>query len=86
MIGLDKFYFEMIILNSGHTSVSMDPSWFRPDMTFAVDWALSNNYLSIQPGTAHSTKKGLEKDLPSLHKDLFFMEHLLFMLLIDLVN
>ena len=24
-------------------------SFSRPDMTFAVDWALSNNYLSIYP-------------------------------------
>ena len=26
----------------------------RPDMTFAVDWALSNNYLSIYLGTENS--------------------------------
>ena len=26
----------------------------RPDMTFAVDWALSNNYLSIYPYSGHS--------------------------------
>ena len=25
----------------------------RPDMTFAVDWALSNNYLSICAGQSH---------------------------------
>ena len=30
-----------------HTATIIDSIGSRPDMTFAVDWALSNNYLSI---------------------------------------
>ena len=31
----------------------------RPDMTFAVDWALNNNYLSIYQGAAQLHKQPL---------------------------
>ena len=33
----------------------------RPDMTFAVDWALSNNYLSIYPEDARLSSTGEAK-------------------------
>ena len=38
-----------------HSRLSCTLFISRPDMTFAVDWALSNNYLSIYPSLSAAT-------------------------------
>ena len=44
------------------------PSACRPDMPFAVDWALKNNYLSIYPQCRTHALHACFKQLPSGRK------------------
>ena len=52
-----------IITNTAHTADSpLSLSYGRPDVTFAVDWALKNNYLSILSRGCHG-KNGHAKKM-----------------------
>ena len=45
LVNLDRYYFILLLLVLRHRRRLLLPA--RPDMTFAVDWALKTNYLSI---------------------------------------
>ena len=54
---------DMILIHSPNLNVPSLLYWSRPDMTFAVDWALTNNYLSIYPVVKENMPKIHHRDV-----------------------